>query len=294
MDKASVRVCKVNIDKASVDSQEQLANRASSDILSATNSACYISHSENAPGLDSLKTPSTSEDSQMAHNEGISDTAVKDQDQNVLFSQDNSSSCVSKEDDTIVMSSDHVVDANHKNIKYSATSISGFCADSLARCTNCQSAESDPLVEQFSVEGNSGQAVLETVGFSDRVDPSETSASRDELSGGTLSKDPPSECSVDQAESSSAKMPDLHNIDHKFNEKSCVVGKPETESNGDALNSSIPITNAHELPVQGHTVTDKKGSDELVDVRVCDICGDVGREALLALCSKCSDGAEHM
>lgn len=29
-------------------------------------------------------------------------------------------------------------------------------------------------------------------------------------------------------------------------------------------------------------------------MRVCDICGDVGREALLALCSKCSDGAEHM
>lgn len=293
MDKASVRVCKVNIDKASVDSQEQLANKASSDILSATTSACYISHSENAPGLDSLKTPSTSEDSQMAHNEGISDTAVKDQDQNVLFSQDNSSSCVSKDDDTIVMSSDHVVDANRKNIKYSATSISGFCADSLARCTNGQSAESGPLVEQFSVEGNSGQAVLETVGFSDRVDPSETSASIDELSGGTLSKGPPSECSVDQAESSSAKMPDLQNIDHKFNEESCV-GKPETESNGDALNSSIPITKAHERPVKGHTVPDKKGSDELVDVRVCDICGDVGREALLALCSKCSDGAEHI
>ena len=83
------------------------------------------------------------------------------------------------------------------------------------------------------------------------------------------SQGPPSECSVDQAESSSAKMPDLHNIDHKFNEESCVVGKPETEANGDALNSSIPITNAHEPPVQGHTVPDKMGSDELVDVCSC-------------------------
>ncbi|CAH8271313.1 unnamed protein product [Arabidopsis lyrata] len=29
------------------------------------------------------------------------------------------------------------------------------------------------------------------------------------------------------------------------------------------------------------------------DVKVCDICGDAGREDLLAICSGCSDGAEH-
>ncbi|KAI4384686.1 hypothetical protein MLD38_002805 [Melastoma candidum] len=29
------------------------------------------------------------------------------------------------------------------------------------------------------------------------------------------------------------------------------------------------------------------------DVKVCDICGDAGREDLLAVCSRCSDGAEH-
>lgn len=30
-----------------------------------------------------------------------------------------------------------------------------------------------------------------------------------------------------------------------------------------------------------------------VDVKICDTCGDVGREDLLAICSRCSDGAEH-
>ncbi|PPS06182.1 hypothetical protein GOBAR_AA14464 [Gossypium barbadense] len=30
-----------------------------------------------------------------------------------------------------------------------------------------------------------------------------------------------------------------------------------------------------------------------VQVKVCDICGDAGREDLLAICSKCADGAEH-
>ncbi|XP_064957194.1 protein PARALOG OF AIPP2-like isoform X1 [Musa acuminata AAA Group] len=29
------------------------------------------------------------------------------------------------------------------------------------------------------------------------------------------------------------------------------------------------------------------------DVKVCDICGDSGQEELLAICSRCSDGAEH-
>ncbi|KAK4436126.1 hypothetical protein Salat_0776300 [Sesamum alatum] len=29
------------------------------------------------------------------------------------------------------------------------------------------------------------------------------------------------------------------------------------------------------------------------DVKVCDICGDAGREDLLAICCRCSDGAEH-
>lgn len=30
-----------------------------------------------------------------------------------------------------------------------------------------------------------------------------------------------------------------------------------------------------------------------LQVKVCDICGDAGREDLLAICSRCSDGAEH-
>ncbi|GAB2235298.1 hypothetical protein Droror1_Dr00025719 [Drosera rotundifolia] len=48
----------------------------------------------------------------------------------------------------------------------------------------------------------------------------------------------------------------------------------------------------HCLPSQA--VEDDDSSEELVDVRVCDICGDVGREDLLAVCSRCGDGAEHI
>jgi len=37
-----------------------------------------------------------------------------------------------------------------------------------------------------------------------------------------------------------------------------------------------------------------ENSDEVEDdVKVCDICGDVGQEDLLVFCTRCSDGAEH-
>ncbi|CAN4089362.1 unnamed protein product [Withania somnifera] len=43
-----------------------------------------------------------------------------------------------------------------------------------------------------------------------------------------------------------------------------------------------------------HQMDETEDSDiEEQDVKVCDICGDAGREDLLAICCKCTDGAEH-
>ncbi|KAJ1265341.1 hypothetical protein BS78_08G069300 [Paspalum vaginatum] len=41
------------------------------------------------------------------------------------------------------------------------------------------------------------------------------------------------------------------------------------------------------------TSSDDKNSEEVEDVKVCDICGDVGEEEKLAVCGRCNDGAEH-
>ncbi|CAI9755296.1 unnamed protein product [Fraxinus pennsylvanica] len=60
---------------------------------------------------------------------------------------------------------------------------------------------------------------------------------------------------------------------------------------GDALNS---IEKNKDMEVEVHHSAEKDDSDmEELDVKVCDICGDAGREDLLAVCSRCSDGAEH-
>ncbi|XP_078442882.1 uncharacterized protein LOC144712461 isoform X2 [Wolffia australiana] len=66
----------------------------------------------------------------------------------------------------------------------------------------------------------------------------------------------------------------------KLGKKSLSAGK----SNGD-----------DSLPSLQHTLDDECSAPESLedDVKVCDICGDAGREDLLAICSRCSDGAEH-
>ncbi|KAJ8633771.1 hypothetical protein MRB53_027107 [Persea americana] len=56
-----------------------------------------------------------------------------------------------------------------------------------------------------------------------------------------------------------------------------------------ALDSCIFSKNK-ETPLQSQTEESDIMED---DVKVCDICGDAGREEMLAICSKCSDGAEH-
>lgn len=50
-----------------------------------------------------------------------------------------------------------------------------------------------------------------------------------------------------------------------------------------------------EKPSLQSQLVDESDESDVVehDVKVCDICGDAGREDLLAICSRCSDGAEH-
>ncbi|XP_021765659.1 uncharacterized protein LOC110730189 [Chenopodium quinoa] len=64
-----------------------------------------------------------------------------------------------------------------------------------------------------------------------------------------------------------------------------------------SISKGSPIASTQDPCLQNQNLMHEDRADEpdeLVDVRICDICGDAGREASLALCSKCSDGAEHI
>ncbi|KAG0475977.1 hypothetical protein HPP92_012818 [Vanilla planifolia] len=57
--------------------------------------------------------------------------------------------------------------------------------------------------------------------------------------------------------------------------------------------SSLSNTDMNEPCKQPPSSGSESEADKEDDVKVCDICGDAGQEDLLAICSRCIDGAEH-
>ncbi|KAL1813611.1 ASI1-immunoprecipitated protein 2 isoform X3 [Daucus carota subsp. sativus] len=66
--------------------------------------------------------------------------------------------------------------------------------------------------------------------------------------------------------------------------------KKEVEKDSELL----ALPEARETSMHSDPVNESDESDILEhDIKVCDICGDAGREELLAVCCSCSEGAEH-
>ncbi|XP_006663986.1 uncharacterized protein LOC102709889 isoform X1 [Oryza brachyantha] len=64
-------------------------------------------------------------------------------------------------------------------------------------------------------------------------------------------------------------------------------------SNDVPCSSEVDVLSCMTLKNKSSTMSETKRSEEVEDVKVCDICGDVGAEEKLAVCGRCSDGAEH-
>ncbi|XP_073306533.1 uncharacterized protein [Primulina huaijiensis] len=76
---------------------------------------------------------------------------------------------------------------------------------------------------------------------------------------------------------------------------SSVVGTVVTDVSLD-LPATAPVSseNNDDMKAEIHPMDEAEENDMVEqDVKVCDICGDAGREDLLAICCRCSDGAEH-
>lgn len=76
--------------------------------------------------------------------------------------------------------------------------------------------------------------------------------------------------------------------------KAAAKSVEHLETNEQIEQPSVPPANNEDPPSQSQRIDESEVSDIVEDdVKVCDICGDAGREDLLAICSRCSDGAEH-
>ncbi|KAK9266901.1 hypothetical protein L1049_027160 [Liquidambar formosana] len=147
-----------------------------------------------------------------------------------------------------------------------------------------------------------------TAVFSNKSDPSEISSLRDVCVGTSSPKGEQSEGSTEQVESSLARGENF-SVGLRYDaHDSAESGKPEIEmGDGDPTEETINCQNQTEYferssvslklqepPLQSQCANNIEGSDLMEDdVKVCDICGDAGREDLLAICTKCTDGAEH-
>ncbi|KAL8095536.1 uncharacterized protein LOC141693523 isoform X2 [Apium graveolens] len=68
----------------------------------------------------------------------------------------------------------------------------------------------------------------------------------------------------------------------------------EQKKDGEKSSELPALPEARETSMHSDPVNESDESDILEhDVKVCDICGDAGREDLLAVCCSCSEGAEH-
>ncbi|KAE8677552.1 Detected protein of unknown function [Hibiscus syriacus] len=186
-------------------------------------------------------------------------------------------------------------DANKKNASYSSASINSFSETESASCYivggPCRK-KSNRLCNESSQE---------ILCCSNKSDFSEISSLRDSRAGASSAKGEHSECSVEQAQLSFARADAVQVGSQIGGEHNSVdsmqvdTGINEREQTDEVkLTTVVKKVIMEETTIGSWSAACSDGPDSIeYDVKVCDICGDIGREELLAVCSKCNDGAEH-
>lgn len=186
---------------------------------------------------------------------------------------DDNISCVSRANDTSTVLSENNRNMDIKNLSHSSASVCSLGPEGLEKA---QSSEKLELSEIPSVE---------KVGAS---------------CGSPKVRSPVPDSQSDKrlVESSSDVLTKVHQKSEAETDRD--NGEPPDEALKclDEDKEELKSTQLAELPdVQRFPAASGDETDESdimeQDVKVCDICGDAGREDLLAICSRCSDGAEH-
>ncbi|CAJ1934107.1 unnamed protein product [Sphenostylis stenocarpa] len=208
--------------------------------------------------------------SENAENGALSE---KYQDSKCLESLDDITSCISRTSNANLASGSHQMNTDRINISCSSTSVSHLGAEVSG---NGLSVDMSGLSE-CCIENVDSSFTKERVPII--ADGEKSLADNENLNNGTakvsIEIHPSSEAdignNVDVAKDEDNNNPTHHDQHQKVEELIKSAGRAEPQSDDES----------DESDVVEH------------DVKVCDICGDAGREDLLAICSRCSDGAEH-
>ncbi|KAF3449458.1 hypothetical protein FNV43_RR10186 [Rhamnella rubrinervis] len=220
-------------------------------------------------------------------------------------------------DYTNLMVGDRNDDADMKRMSCGSASVNGFTAmgntsNNQSVCCGLASSHSDEMIKS-----SPKRPISITKDFPQEIEVLSNKSNESDVSSLTnsypnpFSKMSAPELSEEQVESSVTRtltfgVGELHGM-HNHGESAVTVLEmnqvgPEIEaskcSDQRYLHEKSDVMvreQEHEVCLQSNSVNYNGGSDILEDeVKVCDICGDAGREDLLATCSMCIDGAEHI
>jgi hypothetical protein len=144
----------------------------------------------------------------------------------------------------------------------------------------CEKASSNKTVER-SLGGKSDPSVLG--GERHSMMTSCGTSNRDKIKAGSLTKNL-------ENGTSCSRNGSLEHADIQSND---AVNRNDNDKQERNQGCSMDTGSGRKLNTQNDVMTDSGNSEGLIDVNVCDICGDVGREYLLATCTRCLEGAEH-
>ncbi|ONI25965.1 hypothetical protein PRUPE_2G329000 [Prunus persica] len=248
-----------------------------SNLLSVNSS--HDSLSENAESKAPIRSSDTSDAV-----EGFEMLTNTFEDSKVVEVNDDNISCISRVNDANLAVNHHNRNVERKNLSCSFASVGS--------------------VDPEEVEKAHKSVLSEMVKAADAGD-SATKGKLPECSGNmdsSLIKESPSDIVARQKFDSNKGL--------GASTKICPKKEVETNGNGQDLNdealkcldhgeqdvkSNELVAVAEKQPLQSASGDDSDESDIVEhDVKVCDICGDAGREDMLAMCSRCSDGAEHI
>ncbi|KAK8622045.1 hypothetical protein V6N13_097672 [Hibiscus sabdariffa] len=192
-------------------------------------------------------------------------------------------------------------DANRKTASYSSASIESF--SETAKAVKGQGASCCLVGGPCGRRSNrlSNESSQEILSCSIKSGFSEISSLQDSRVCASSAKTEQSECSVEQVQSSFARADAVRVGSQIGGEHSSADSiHVDTGINGrDQTHEVKSTTVVKEVNMEGTTFGSwpaacSDGSDSIeYEVKVCDICGDIGQEELLAVCCKCNDGAEH-
>ncbi|CAL0311365.1 unnamed protein product [Lupinus luteus] len=253
-----------SVDVGNVSSHRSRACERSQHVISETSNSISVTSSH-----DSLS--ENAESGQALSN--------KYKDSKSLKGHDESASCISRVSGTYLVNSSHTRNkgiGSSQSLYVQSRSDKSLSGDPSLMHWERDSCSHIPEMSECSIEKSNSSLIKEREPI---VDCGEKSIVNEDSLVDCTAKVSPKVCPKSEADSDNdVKDEDrngsVHNRRHEKTEelvKSPGMQEPQSEHESDKSDLMEPD----------------------VDVQLCDICGDAGREDLLATCSMCSDGSEH-